>query len=224
MKTRILGILGGIALLLSAGSVYAGGPPPKPVKKVFSVVMLLMFGFMLPGLAKAGSSGRRLSSLAGTFSYTAHGNFGYCLESPSYTVEVSCTNSEAVAFPITEVDVGQGTRDQNGHSCVTINGTDSDLTPGTSATAVTYQAHDAETITSYDPATQSGDESFIYYSNGECVGAKFESSGTPVIAASGIYHFVLSAKGTRLDWEMTSLTDPVGGIADFVFSGTDLQQ
>ena len=31
MKTRILGILGGIAILLSAGSVYAGGPPPKPV-------------------------------------------------------------------------------------------------------------------------------------------------------------------------------------------------
>jgi len=32
MKIRILGILGGIALLLSAGSVYAGGRPPKPVK------------------------------------------------------------------------------------------------------------------------------------------------------------------------------------------------
>ncbi len=32
MKIRILGLLGGIALLLSAGSVYAGGPPPKPVK------------------------------------------------------------------------------------------------------------------------------------------------------------------------------------------------
>ena len=32
MKIRILGILGGIALLLSAGSVYAGGDPPKPVK------------------------------------------------------------------------------------------------------------------------------------------------------------------------------------------------
>ena len=31
MKTRILGILGGIALLLSAGSVY-GADPPKPVK------------------------------------------------------------------------------------------------------------------------------------------------------------------------------------------------
>ena len=31
MKIRILGILAGIALLLSAGSVYAGGgPPPKP--------------------------------------------------------------------------------------------------------------------------------------------------------------------------------------------------
>ena len=32
MKIRILGILGGIALLLSGGSVYAGGRPPKPVK------------------------------------------------------------------------------------------------------------------------------------------------------------------------------------------------
>ena len=32
MKTRILGILGGIAILLSAASVYAGGDPPKPVK------------------------------------------------------------------------------------------------------------------------------------------------------------------------------------------------
>jgi len=35
MKTRILGLLGGIALLLLAGSAYAGGPggpPPKPVK------------------------------------------------------------------------------------------------------------------------------------------------------------------------------------------------
>ena len=32
MKTRILGVFSGIALLLSAGSVYAGGPPPKPVK------------------------------------------------------------------------------------------------------------------------------------------------------------------------------------------------
>ena len=36
MKTRILGILGGIALLLSAGSVYAGGGPPKPEKISFT--------------------------------------------------------------------------------------------------------------------------------------------------------------------------------------------
>jgi hypothetical protein len=32
MKTRILGILGGIVLLLSAGSVYAGGPDGPPPK------------------------------------------------------------------------------------------------------------------------------------------------------------------------------------------------
>ena len=213
MKIRILGILGGIALPLSAGSVY-----------VFSVVMLLMFGFMLPGLAKAGSSGRPLSSLAGTYSYTAlHGSFGYCLESPSFTVEVSCTNSEAVAFPLATSNVGQGTRDRKGQSCTTISETISDLTPGTAATDV-LQTYEVATITSYDPTTQSGDQSFIAYSSGKCVGAKFESSGTPVIAATGTYHFVLSANGTRLDWEITSLTDPVGGLADFVASGTDLQQ
>ena len=195
MKTRILGILGGIALL------------------------------MLPGLAKAGSSGRPLSSLAGTYSYTAHGNFGYCLESPSYTVEVSCTNPAAVAFPITEVDVGQGTRDKNGHACITWTTTDSDLTPGTSASNV-GQGYDADTTTSYDPTTQSGDESYIFYSSssGKCVGAKFVSSGTPVIVASGTYHFVVSANGTREDFMFTALTDPVGGLTDFAWSGTAFQQ
>jgi hypothetical protein len=36
MKTKILGVLGGIAILLSAGSVYAGGPPPKPEQISFT--------------------------------------------------------------------------------------------------------------------------------------------------------------------------------------------
>ena len=36
MKIRILGILGGIAILLSAGSVYAGGGPPKPEQFSFT--------------------------------------------------------------------------------------------------------------------------------------------------------------------------------------------
>ncbi len=212
MKTRILGILGGIALPLSAGSVY-----------VFSVVMLLMFGFMLPGLAKAGSSGRPLSSLAGTYSYTAHGNFSICLDS-SFT-EVSCTSSAAVAFPTTEVDVGQGTKDKNGHTCITWTTTDSDLTPGTSASTV-GQGYDADTTTSYDPKTQSGNESYTFYSSssGKCVGANFVSSGTPVIVASGTYHFVVSANGTREDFMFTALTDPVGGLTDFAWSGTAFQQ
>ncbi len=223
MKTRILGILGGIALLLSAGSVYAGGPPPKPAKKVFSVVMLLMFGFMLPGLAKAGSSDRPLSSLAGTYSATAHGNFAFCLDS-SFT-EVSCTSSGAMAFPTTEVDVGQGTRDKNGHACVTWTSTDSDLTPGTSATLV-GGGIDVDTVTSYDPTTQSGDESYIFYSSssGKCVGAKFVSSGTPVIVVTGTFHFVVSANGTREDFMFTGFTDTVGGFADFAWSGTHFKQ
>jgi len=195
MKTRILGILGGIALL------------------------------MLPGLAKAGSPGRPLSSLAGTFSVTAHGNFGYCLESPSFTVEVSCTNPAAVVFPITAVDVGQGTRDEKGNACTTYQETDSDLTPGTSATTVLYNACEAETTTSYNPTTQSGETSYMFYgSNCKCVGAKYESVGTPAIPLSGTFRFVLSANGTRRDWIITSFNDSVGGFADFAYSGTELQQ
>ena len=192
-------------------------------KKVFSVVMLLMFGFMLPGLAKAGSSGRPLSSLAGTFSATAHGNFGFCVNSSF--VEESCATSGAVALPITEVDVGQGTRDKNGHACVTWTGTDSDLTPGTSATLV-GGGIDVDTVTSYDPTTQSGDESYIFYSSssGKCVGANFESRGTPVIVATGTFHFVVSANGTREDFMFTGFTDTVGGLADFAWSGTRFKQ
>jgi len=191
--------------------------------KMFSVVMLLMFGFMLPGPAKAGSPGRPLSSFAGTYSVTAHGNFGYCLGPPSFTVEVSCISSGAVAFPTTAVDVGTGTRDKNGNACTTFHETDSDLVPGTSATS-SVSFPEAETGTSYDPTTQSGDSSWITYSNGKCVGAKYENSGTPVISLTGTYHFVFSANGTRRDWIITSFNDSVGGFADFVYSGTELQQ
>jgi len=190
-------------------------------KKVFSVVMLLMFGFMLPGPAKAGSPGRPLSSFDGTFSVTAHGNFAFCL-GPSF-VEVSCTSSGAVAFPTTAVDVGTGTRDKKGNACTTYHETDSDLVPGTAGTTAPIFP-EVETITSYDPTTQSGDSSWITYSNGKCVGAKFESSGTPVISLTGTYHFVFSANGTRRDWIITSFNDSVGGVADFVYYGTELQQ
>ena len=195
MKIRSLGILGGIALL------------------------------MLPGPAKAGSPGRPLSSFDGTYSATAHGNFAFCLESPSFIVEVSCTSSGAVAFPITEVDLGQGTRDKNGHACTTFTTTDSDLTPGTSPTQVGV-GYDDETITSYDPTTQSGDQSYLFYSSssGKCVGAKFVSSGTPVIVAFGTYHFVVSANGTRVDLIFTAFADSVGGLTDFAWALTELQQ
>ncbi len=194
-------------------------------RKVSPVVMVLVIGFMLPGLAKAGSppGGRPLSSLAGTYSYTGHGNYAYCTEPTSPYAEESCATPGAIAFPITGVDVGQATIDQNGNGCDTITETDSDLVPGISATTISPLLC-VDKITSYDARTQSGDESYVCYSSGKCVGAQFEASGTPVIVATGTYHIVLSANGTRLDWEITSLSDPTGGLADFAYSGTEFQQ
>jgi len=66
MKTRILGILGGIALLLSAGSVYAGGRPREPVK-VFGTegCSFITLSFTFDGF-----------NLVGHPDCTGHDNFG----------------------------------------------------------------------------------------------------------------------------------------------------
>jgi hypothetical protein len=195
--------------------------------KKLLVVMTASFVLVISqGLreAAAGDEGIPLKALAGKYADTAHGYFALCLDSASFpaAVEISCAAATAVVFPQTVVDVGNETDDQHGTSCETYTDTTSDLPPDLSPPSVAV-FHTVATTTSYDPATGSGDGSFISYIGGKCVGASFNSSGMTV-NATGTLHFVVGNDGKRVDFLATSLTDPIGGVGDFSYSGTNVRQ
>ena len=70
------------------------------------------------------------------------------------------------------------------------------------------------TVTSYNPATGSGDGSVTSYVGGKCEGVHFNSSGATV-NSKGTFHFVVSKDGNHFDNVTTSLSDPVAGVGDF---------
>ena len=78
-------------------------------------------------------------------------------------------------------------------------------------------------VTSYNPATGSGDSSFTSYTGGNCVGSKFDSTGATA-TNTGTLHFVASNGGRRTDSVDTTLTDPVGDIGAFNLSGFAIRQ
>jgi hypothetical protein len=160
-----------------------------------------------------------LKSLAGKYSDTAHGFLALCLDPTNSFAEISCTSSKAVVFPQTVVDVGNETDDKKGNSCETYTETDTDTPPDVSPPFVAV-FHSVGKVTSYDPAAGSGDGTFTNYSGGKCVGSVFDKTGATV-SSSGTFHFVVGP-GKRVDFLATAITDPVGGIGDFSFSGTNL--
>jgi hypothetical protein len=162
-----------------------------------------------------------LKSLAGNYSSTAQGTFALCLDPTNNFAEVSCASTKAVVFPQTGVDVGNGTADKRGNSCTTYTQTTTDLPPDLSPSIVQV-LHNVGKTTSYDSATGSGDATFISYSDGHCVGAI--CVGCETINSTGTDHFVAAHRGERVDFLLTSLTDPVGGVGDFSYSGTNLRQ
>ena len=165
--------------------------------------------------------GISLKSLAGKYADTLHGSFALCLDPKNNFAEISCTDTKAVVFPQTTIDVGNETDDTKGNSCETYTETDTDLPPDLSPPFVAV-FHSVAKVTSYDPATGSGDGTFTNYSGGKCVGVEFKSSGATV-TNNGTFHFVVSEE-KRVDFVITSVTDPVGGIGDFTLSGTNLRQ
>jgi hypothetical protein len=195
------------------------------MKKVLGILIAGFVLVMSQGLKEVAAdddSGLSLKALAGNYSDTAQGSFALCLDPTNNFAEISCTNAKAVVFPTTVVDVGNETDDKKGNSCETYTETDSDLPPDLSPPFVAVFHTVAKTV-SYDRATESGDGTFTSYSGGKCVGAGFNSSGATV-NATGTYHFVVGNGGKRVDFLATSLTDPVGAIGDFSFSGTNLRQ
>jgi hypothetical protein len=204
---------------------------PSTVKQIgefsFKAVTILIAALVLvmsQGLREVAAGDDEvipLKSLAGRYSDAAHGDFALCLDPKNNFTEVSCASTKAVVFPQTVVDIGYETDDKKGNSCETYTETDSDLPPDLSPPFVAV-FHSVGKVTSYDPATGSGDGTFTNYSGGKCVGSVFDSTGATV-ASSGTFHFVVGV-GKRVDFLATALTDPVGGIGDFSYSGTNLHQ
>jgi hypothetical protein len=190
---------------------------------VAAFVLIMSQGLRQVAAGDAGDDeGVPLKALAGKYSDTAQGSFALCLDPKNNFALISCADAKAKVFPLTTVQVGNETDDTQGTSCETYTETDSDLPPDLSPPFVAvFQT--VGTVKSYDPATGSGDGSFISYSGGKCVGANFNSSGA-TINATGNFHFVIGKDGKRVDFLLTSLTDPSGSIGDFSFSGTNLRQ
>ena len=131
---------------------------------------------------------------------------------------------KAVVFPQTTIDVGNETDDKKGNSCETYTETDTDL-PADVSPPFGGVLYSVSKVTSYDPATGSGDATFTSYFSGKCVGAAFVgSTNVTNVNATGTYHFVASDHGNRVDAITTKITDPIGGVGDFFFSITGLRQ
>jgi hypothetical protein len=196
------------------------------MKKLLLILVAAIVLVMSQGLrevAAGDDEGIALKSLAGNYSSTAQGSFALCFgPAPTFT-QVSCTASPGPAFvvPQTGVDVGNGTADKEGNSCTTYTQTTTDLPPDLSPPFVQV-LHNVGKTKSYDSATGSGDATFISYSDGHCVGAV--CIGCATVNSTGTDHFVVAHRGERLDFILTSLIDPVGGVGDFSYSGTNLRQ
>jgi hypothetical protein len=196
------------------------------------LLLVLIAGFVLvmsQGLRQVAAGGDDdasipLKTLAGKYADTSHGSYALCLDAtkPAFP-EIKCTltTPKTDVFPQTEVDVGYETDDKRGNSCETFTASISDEPPDTSPPFVQVY-HSVGKVTSYDPATGSGDGTFTSYIGGNCVGAGFSSSGA-TINSTGAFHFVTTGKG-RTDFNFTALTDPISGIVDFSYVGTSLKQ
>ena len=78
-------------------------------------------------------------------------------------------------------------------------------------------------LVDYDSTTGTGDSSTTYYTGGKCVGSTFDGTGATQYAST-TSHFVVSEAGDRIDWVITSFTDPVGKYSDVSISGTYRRQ
>ena len=186
-------------------------------------VLVMSQSLMKVAAGDAGDDeGVPLKALAGKYSDTAQGTFALCVDPTNNFAQISCADKKAKAFPLTTVQVGNETDDAKGNSCETYSETDSDLPPDFTPPFVAV-FHSVGTVKSFDRSTGAGDGSFTSYSGGKCEGASFDSSGATV-SATGTFHFVVGNHGRRVDFLLTSLTNPAGAIGDFSFSGTNLRQ
>jgi hypothetical protein len=179
----------------------------------FALVMIRGFSTI-----SADGGGIPLSKLAGKFATAFQGSITVCfgLSGPE-----NCSTAGAKTLILNNVLVGQSTQDKDGDSCGTA--TITEATPGSPLPPLVVIVQGVSKVTSYDPATGSGDSSFTFYAGGKCIGSKFDSTGATV-TSTGTAHFAASDNGERFDAVITTSTDSVGDIGAFNEGGFELKQ
>lgn len=185
------------------------------------LVMLAASAAMLSQKAIAGSGGK-ISAPTGQFALTSQGTLVICYNSQT-EVQESCSTQGAFPYALTKMAVGVETRDAMGASCRTDTAVYSVLPPGVTPPDIASATHTVYKATDYDPATGTGDTSFVEYNGGKCVGASFDNSGATVIS-TGTPHLAVSENGHRIDIVTTGLTNSVGSYGSFTLSSTLLRQ
>src|SRR5690348_3699052 len=157
----------------------------------------------------------------GQFAFTLSGSAAICLN-PTTFAEESCSTTGVLVVPITNLVNGAVTRDKD-RSCASVVETDATLPVDVTPPFLVTDEHVARTVTTYDSSTGTDDESFTAYTGGKCNGASFDSTGATKFS-SGTDHFVVSEQGKRIDFELTTLTNPSDAAGGFSLSGVNRAQ
>jgi hypothetical protein len=193
--------------------------------------LLLFIATMIGGpvrVSPAQADEDGVASLAGNFAGRGSGFFTICFNA-TFTAVADCATvpaSQRVPFDVTQVE--QFIRDAAGNSCGVLTETIAPVS-GTKFAATANTRTDVGTITSFDPTTGSGKESFSLYFVGSCTGAAFNGSSAD-LAATGNSIFVVSDSGNRIEIILTSVSavtnhgNVAGGLQGFVFSQTAIRQ
>lgn len=169
----------------------------------------------------AGKSGG-IPLRAGKFSASVQGTFAVCLDPNTFAPE-SCSTGGALIFPLSLLQNGSGTSDQQGNACANYTEVDTALPPSTFPPTVTTNEHNVSKFIDYDPTSGTGDVSSTGYVGGTRNGATFDSTGATQTSSSTA-HVVLSNDGNRSDFIVTQVTNPTNSIGSFSISGFNLGQ
>jgi len=163
-----------------------------------------------------------LEALAGTYALTAQGSVFFCLVPTPPFPPAKCGSPGSIGVPLGALQVGTITYDIAGNWCATFTETDTVL-PVDAFSHTVSEFNAVGKTTSYDPVTGTGEDNFTGYSGGQCHGATFDSTGATA-GSTGTEHFVVSDRTKRIDYVVTSLTNPAGSIGGVSFSDTVLRQ
>lgn len=180
-------------------------------------VILAVFVMLLSQQSEAGG----IPNPPGTFSITGHGSYAYCVDPKTFAAE-PCTTKGTLVLGFSFAQAGVEIRDLTG-ACISTTAVSSPLPPSALSPLVNSTDHLAIKLLNYDAATGTGDVSYIGYSGGKCVGAKFNKKGATEIN-SGTNHFVVSQNGNRIDAVTTTNTNKENSFGSFLFYATELKQ